>query len=121
MKPSSIDFEKYKKIADEPLFKKMGKVINVIGLTIESAGPDAKIGDVCKIYQSDRRGEGILSEVVGFKDGKTQLMPYQITEGIGLGSIVENTGKPLVVKVSVRLLGKTLYGLGRPFDDEPLE
>ena len=121
MKPSSIDFEKYKKIADEPLFKKMGKVINVIGLTIESAGPDAKIGDVCKIYQSDRRGEGILSEVVGFKDGKTQLMPYQITEGIGLGSIVENTGKPLVVKVSGRLLGKTLDGLGRPLDEEPLE
>ena len=121
MKPSSIDFKKYKKIADEPLFKKMGKVINVIGLTIESAGPDAKIGDVCKIYQSDRRGEGILSEVVGFKDGKTQLMPYQITEGIGLGSIVENTGKPLVVKVSGRLLGKTLDGLGRPLDEEPLE
>ena len=118
MNPSSIHFGKYKKAAEEPLFKKMGKVINVIGLTIESAGPDAKIGDVCRIMKPDRTGNGILSEVVGFKDGKTQLMPYQITDGIGLGSIVENTGKPLVVKVSDGLLGKTLDGLGRPLEGE---
>ena len=118
MNPSSIHFGKYKKAAEEPLFKKMGKVINVIGLTIESAGPDAKIGDVCRIMKPDRKGNGILSEVVGFKDGKTQLMPYQITDGIGLGSIVENTGKPLVVKVSDGLLGKTLDGLGRPLEGE---
>lgn len=118
MNPSSIHFGKYKKVAEEPLFKKMGKVINVIGLTIESAGPDAKIGDVCRIMKPDRTGNGILSEVVGFKDGKTQLMPYQITDGIGLGSIVENTGKPLVVKVSDGLLGKTLDGLGRPLEGE---
>ena len=118
MNPSSIHFGKYKKATEEPLFKKMGKVINVIGLTIESAGPDAKIGDVCRIMKPDRTGNGILSEVVGFKDGKTQLMPYQITDGIGLGSIVENTGKPLVVKVSDGLLGKTLDGLGRPLEGE---
>ena len=33
-----------------PFFLKMGKVVNVVGLTIESAGPDARLGDVCEIF-----------------------------------------------------------------------
>ena len=43
-------------------------------------------------------------------------MPFDSIEGIGPGCIVENTGKPLSVKVSEELLGKSLDGLGRPLD-----
>ena len=45
-----INFSKYDSVIDENLFKLKGKVINVIGLTIESAGPAAKLGDICMIY-----------------------------------------------------------------------
>ncbi len=112
----SIDYEKYIRIADKPLCKKLGKVVNVVGLTIESAGPDAKLGDVCMIYPNLDEEKPIMAEVIGFKEGKTQLMPYEEVIGIGLGSKVENTGAPLTIAVGDYLLGHTLNGLGVPTD-----
>lgn len=108
-----IDFEKYSRIKDDTFFRKMGRVENVVGLTIESAGPEARLGDLCRIYPADDSYAPIMAEVVGFKDRKTLLMPCDKTDGIGLGCIVENTGEPLMVPVSDGLLGKVLDGLGR--------
>ena len=108
-----IDFDKYSKIAEDAFFLKMGRVENVVGLTIESAGPEARLGDLCRIYPADDTYAPIMAEVVGFKDRKTLLMPCDKTDGIGLGCIVENTGKPLMVPVGDELLGKVLDGLGR--------
>lgn len=109
-----IDFSKYKTVTNDSLFKVKGKVVNVIGLTIESAGPVAKLGDICMIFPGTGNAKPALAEVVGFKEGKLLLMPYQNVEGIGPGSSVENTGAPLTVKVDDSLLGHTLDGLGRP-------
>ncbi len=118
---SSVDLSKYKKMQNAPFYRTRGKVVNVIGLTIESAGPDAKLGDICLIYPKKKDNESLtefvtkpaMAEVVGFKDGHVQLMPYENTSGIGNGSIVENTDSPLRVSVGEGLLGKTLDGLGR--------
>ena len=107
-----VDFEKYYMVLDEPLFKNMGRVENVIGLSIESKGPEAKLGDICRIYVKGD-SEFILSEVIGFKDGKTLLSPYQATDGISIGCKVENTGSPLKVTVTNELLGHVLDPLGR--------
>lgn len=113
----TLDTEKYLKLKEKTYFRKMGKVVNVVGLTIESAGPDARLGDICCIFpDGEDIQEPILAEVVGFKDKKTLLMPYSSVDGIGLGSIVENTGYPLTVPVGTELLGKTLNGLGHPAD-----
>ena len=111
-----IDFGKYLKVMDEPFFKKLGRVVNVVGLTIESLGPDARLADMCHIIPSDESRKPILAEVVGFKDSKTLLMPYESTDGIGNGCIVENLGHPLTVTCSNDMLGKTLDGLGNPTD-----
>ena len=121
---TQIDIKKYNKVKEMNFFLKKGKVVNVVGLTIESAGPDAKLGDLCIIKPEDEDGEmlkPIMAEVVGFRDKKTLLMPYDATDGIGLGSIVENTGYPLRVAVSDELLGKSLNGLGIPTDGIPIE
>ena len=108
-----VDFTKYGKITDDNFFKSLGRVENVVGLTIESAGPEAKLGDLCMIFPADKSLPPIMSEVVGFKGKKTLLMPYENTEGIGIGCTVENTGTPLSVQVSGLLLGQVLDGLGR--------
>ena len=119
MEALSIDYSKYSKALSGTYAKMRGKVINVVGLTIESAGPLARMGDICRIYPKDKEGEGAmsgepaLSEVVGFKNGRVLLMPYENTYGIGEGSIVENTDESLQVYVSDDLLGKTLDGFGR--------
>ena len=117
----SIDMTKYKKMQNAPFYRMSGKVVNVIGLTIESAGPSAKLGDICLIYPKKKEDESYtdrvvrpsMAEVVGFKDNHVQLMPYENISGIGNGSIVENTDSPLRVNVGEGLLGKTLDGLGR--------
>ena len=121
MEAAGINFSKYNRVASESFFTIKGKVVNVVGLTIESKGPQAKLGDICVIYpgigQQDSRPA--TAEVVGFKEGKVLLMPYEDVEGIGPGSSVENTGAPLNVRVSEKMLGKTLDGLGRPTDGTP--
>lgn len=117
MKAPVIDLQKYLNMTERTYFRRLGKVVNVVGLTIESAGPDAKLGDLCRIIPDEALGlSPIMAEVVGFKDKKTLLMPYDNVEGIGLGCIVENTGYPLSVTVGDELLGKTLNGLGKPVD-----
>lgn len=98
MRQVTVDFAKYDRLNEETFYKKKGKVVNVVGLTIESAGPDARLGDICEIVPEGGE-KPILAEVVGFKDRKTLLMPYDNVDGIGLGCIVENTGNPLRVPV----------------------
>lgn len=110
---SVINLDKYDKALEKNYYRKLGKITNVVGLTLESAGPDAKLGDLCKIYTNS--GDNyLMAEVVGFKDNHTLLMPYESTEGIGLGCIVENEEHPLSVLVGEFLLGQVLDGLGRP-------
>ena len=108
-------------MANERFFKVKGKVVNVVGLTIESKGPRAKLGDVCHIDTGmESQVKPALAEVVGFKEGKVLLMPYDNVEGIGPGSSVENTGASLRVRVDDSLLGKTLNGLGEADGEQPL-
>ena len=117
MEAVSVNLEKYYKLMESTCFRRLGKVVNVVGLTIESSGPDARLGDICRIVPESRgERQPIMAEVVGFRDRKTLLMPYDSVDGIGLGCIVENTGNPLQVSVSDELLGKTLDGLGRFLD-----
>ena len=116
MQGASINLSKYNRVMEQSFVRRLGRVVNVVGLTIESAGPDAKLGDVCKIIPQGEGAAPVMAEVVGFKDKKTLLMPYDSVDGIGLGSTVENTGNPLRVLVGDELLGKTLDGLGRPVD-----
>jgi len=110
------NFEKYRKLADNTYFGKLGKVVKIVGLTIESVGPDAKLNDLCRIIIDKNNGTSILAEVVGFRDKRLLLMPYESVEGIGVGCIVENTGHPLSVLVGDELLGHTVDGVGRPTD-----
>ena len=106
-------------LTEKDYFKSLGKVVKVVGLTIESVGPEAKLRDLCKIIVegSDQR---IKAEVVGFKDKRLLLMPYENVEGIGVGCMVENTGHPLGIPVGDQLLGHLVDGLGMPSDIDDL-
>lgn len=92
-----------------------GKVTQVIGLTVESEGPDASVGDVCYIYPY-KSSKPLKAEVVGFRNNRVILMPLGELHSIGPGCEVVGTGKPLSVQVGYELLGKVLDGLGQPLD-----
>lgn len=112
--------DKYYQLADKNYYRHLGKVVKIVGLTIESVGPNAKLNDLCRIIIDKNRDISIMAEVVGFRDKRLLLMPYESVEGLGVGCIVENTGHPLSVYVGGELLGHTLDGMGRPTDIEEL-
>ncbi|WP_107942286.1 MULTISPECIES: flagellar protein export ATPase FliI [Metasolibacillus] len=99
-------------------FKKFGRVTRVVGLMIESRGPESSIGDVCKIHvQTMQHGQQtILAEVVGFRDEIVVLMPFSSLREISIGCLVEGTSKPLEIKVGPELIGKVLDSMGNPYD-----
>ena len=96
-----------------------GKVNKVVGLTVESVGPPAKLNDLCEIISKDGLTK-VMAEVVGFRENKVLLMPYDSVDGIGLGATVRNTEGVLRVPVGEELLGKVLDGIGRPMDGSTL-
>jgi len=91
-----------------------GKVTEVIGILIESNGPAASVGDVCRIEKGGRLI--CRAEVVGFRQDRTLLMPLGSIEGIHPGMAVAGTGRPLSVQIGNGLLGRVLDGLGNPMD-----
>lgn len=96
-----------------------GKIEKVIGLTIESSGPDANVGDLCLIYPSRANKSavhGVKAEVIGINEEKLLLLPYEEISGIGPGSIVESTNEVLKVPVGEGLLGRIIDGIGNPID-----
>lgn len=93
----------------------MGKVDKIIGLIIEATGPNASVGEVCRIYLANG-DEHVRAEVVGFKEGKVLLMPYGDISGIGPGCIVESTGDVMRIPVGDGLIGRIVDGFGQPID-----
>ncbi len=93
----------------------MGKIEKIVGMTIEASGPTCNIGDVCRIFSKDMSSY-VHAEVVGFNKENVLLMPYTEIEGIGPGSIVDNTGDKLVVKAGDDLIGRIVDATGNPLD-----
>lgn len=107
----------FDKLSDVSLVSYKGRVSKVVGLTIESTGPQVQIGEVCQIYPVKSENP-ILAEVVGFTDTAVLLMPLGDMQGIGPGSVVIAAGNSLEVQVGHELLGRVLDGLGQPIDDK---
>lgn len=117
----AYNFEKYLQLTERTYFERLGKVVKIVGLTVESIGPDAKLNDLCRIIVDKNKDIFVMAEVVGFRDSRLLLMPFESVEGLGVGCTVENTGHPLSVCVGDDLLGHMVDGIGRPTDIENLE
>jgi flagellum-specific ATP synthase len=97
----------------------IGAVTDIVGLVIESRGPEGvAVGDLCLVRTA--QGEpGIDAEVVGFRDGRVLLMALGHTSGLRAGAEVIPVGRRLAVRAGDDLLGRVLDGLGRPLDGRP--
>lgn len=95
-----------------------GRIVQVVGLTIEAVGMDSQIGEVCEI-STNQNSKPILAEVVGFRDERMLLMPLGEMEGIQPGSSVYPTQASFKAPVGTSLLGRVLNGLGQPIDGGP--
>jgi len=115
---NSIPYEIYsQRIENARTVKHFGKVTQVVGLVIESAGPAISIGRLCHI-ENHETGLRTKAEVVGFRDNRLLLMPLGSVSGITPGAIVTSTSEQLRIPVGKELIGRVVGGLGEPIDDK---
>src|SRR4051812_15130026 len=84
-------------IREADLHRRMGRVIDLIGLIVEATGLEAEVGEVCTI-ETGRGRPSVPAEVVGFRAGRTLLMALGEAVGIGPGARVTASGQPLKVE-----------------------
>ena len=107
------------KLDTTQLFTYRGSVSKLLGLTVEVKLPGLKIGDLCFIETYDGRQKP--AEVQAFKGEVAQLSLLLDGEGIGQGSLVTSTGKPIIIPVGDFLLGRLIDPMGNPLDGKPLD
>ncbi|MFO2550344.1 FliI/YscN family ATPase [Alicyclobacillus cycloheptanicus] len=95
-------------------YRLYGRVVKVIGMTMESVGPHANLGDLCAVFTDQE--EPCLAEVVGFRDSRLILMPLGDVSAVSPGANVLALRTRLNVPVGDGLLGRVLNGLGQPMD-----
>src|SRR5579875_2675213 len=94
-----------------------GQVTEVVGLLIESRGPNVAIGDFCEIRTG--AGRAIRTQVIGFRNGRVLAMPLEEIDGLQLGDTVGARSEDARVEVGWGLLGRVIDGFGKPIDGGP--
>ena len=113
----SVDFENFHSALREvSLLDCQGSVVRVSGLTVESAGPLAGLGELCGIHIRD--GRRALAEVVGFQNNHLILLPLEHIGGISPGDTVTARTTPRHITLSESVLGRVVNGLGEPIDNK---
>ncbi len=104
-----------KQIKNTETISYIGKIENMVGMSIEASGGRVAIGDICKIYNGEQNKQ-ITAQVAGFKNNRILLMPYSDMGGISAGNFVRNTGRRLHIKMGSFLKGRVINALGEPID-----
>jgi flagellum-specific ATP synthase len=95
----------------------IGQITQVVGLLIESRGPNVAIGDFCEVVTNE--GRPIRTQVIGFRDGRVLSMPLEETDGLQLGDPIAARPDQARVEVGPELMGRVIDGFGRPIDGGP--
>ncbi len=94
-----------------------GRLVRMVGLTLEAVGCQAAVGERCRIRGAD--GRTVDAEVVGFSEDRVFLMHAGDAHGLTPGARVIPTRKVAEVGVGEALLGRVLDARGRPLDGRP--
>lgn len=90
-----------------------GKLVRVVGLTLEATGCKAPIGSLCLVETMSGQME---AEVVGFSGDNLFLMPSEQITGILPGARVTPMTYESGIPVGMELLGRVIDGVGNPLD-----
>ena len=103
--------------ASADLCRRRGRVTNLIGLVHRGDRARAPRSARCARSRPGATREPVPPEVVGFRAGRTLLMPLGETDGIGPGTARRRRRATRSgFAVGDELLGRVLDGLGRPID-----
>lgn len=104
--------------AQQPLIRQnrpvvSGRLVRVVGLTLEATGLSAAIGQACQVETS---GGTLDAEVVGFAQDRIFLMPKDDITGVVPGARVTPLSNYQGVPLTMALLGRVIDGGGQPLD-----
>lgn len=91
-----------------------GKLVRMVGLTLEAVGCQAAIGSHCQVLRDD--ASHVEAEVVGFAGDRLFLMPTDSIQGLMPNARVIPTSKVYGARVGAALLGRVVDGSGKPMD-----
>jgi flagellum-specific ATP synthase len=95
-------------------FCRKGEVTELVGLLVQSRGPEVPVGSFCEILTDTGR---VRSQVVGFREGKVLSIPLEEVDGVRLGNTIIARDGASKIAVGHSLLGRVLDGFGRPMDE----
>jgi flagellum-specific ATP synthase len=94
-----------------------GRLLRMVGLTLEAEGLRAPVGSRCLVINDDSyHPVQVEAEVMGFSGSKIYLMPVGSLSGIAPGARVvplPDTGR---LPMGMSMLGRVLDGAGRALD-----
>ena len=93
-----------------------GRVAAVLGMLVEIAGIplSLSVGDRCLI--SARNDRSVLCEVIGFRDRRALVMPFQSLDGIGPGCKATILPSQSAIRPDASWLGRVIDAMGNPVD-----
>ena len=104
----------YDKLARIETCRWTGSVTELVGLLVESKGPEAALGDFCEIGARD--GRVIRTQVIGFRDGRVLSMPLEETDGLHLGDPIVARKDDARMEAGPQLLGRVIDARAWPDD-----
>jgi flagellum-specific ATP synthase len=110
----ALDTERFRRWLERTeLLRFEGRVAKIAGLFVEATGLPLGVGELCEIVSP--RGE-VTAEVIGFRDGRTLLMPHREIPGLAPGSAVLPRAGAALAPAGPAVLGRVLDGFGGPID-----
>jgi flagellum-specific ATP synthase len=91
-----------------------GRVQQVLGNLIESAGPFCSVGESCEILSS--QGHRYSGEIVGFRGSTILSMSVERPHGIRFGDRIVTWGTRPSLRVGTEMLGRVIDAAGNPLD-----
>ncbi|MDB5366018.1 MAG: flagellar protein export ATPase FliI [Rhodospirillales bacterium] len=104
------------RIADLPDDRHFGRVTAILGMLVEVGGVERRLTIGSRLDLIPGFGRRVPCEVVGFREGRSLLLPFGRLDGIGLGCVAEIAASQPSVSPNAGWLGRVINALGEPID-----
>ena len=95
-----------------------GRIVAVKGLMVEASGPPQAMALGARAIVEAAEGYARL-EIVGYRDGRALLMPFETVEGLRAGASLVFEGTSPMIAPSSAWLGRVIDAFGKPIDGGP--